>query len=80
MKKDAVPGMINRMWFRAREVGEYDIGCAQHCGVSHYKMKGLLTVMPKDEYAVWAAESSADSARRFDPKDPNLTWGWEWKK
>ena len=36
---DAVPGMINRMWFQAQETGDFDIGCAQHCGVNHYKMK-----------------------------------------
>jgi cytochrome c oxidase subunit 2 len=80
VKKDVVPGMINRAWFRATQTGEFEIGCAQHCGVSHYKMKGLLTVLTAEQFATWAAESSADNSRRFDPTDPNLTWGWEWKK
>jgi len=40
LKQDAMPGMINRMWFQAKETGEFDIGCAQHCGTNHYKMKG----------------------------------------
>jgi cytochrome c oxidase subunit 2 len=79
MKKDAMPGMINSMWFRPVQTGEFDIGCAQHCGTHHYKMKGMLTVLPQEEYDTWAAEMSADSARRFDPDDPSLSWGWEWK-
>ena len=37
VKQDAVPGMVNRMMFYPKEIGEYDIGCAQHCGVNHYK-------------------------------------------
>src|SRR5262249_42487612 len=32
IKQDAVPGMINKMWFQAKQTGEYDIACAQHCG------------------------------------------------
>src|SRR5262249_41388044 len=38
VKQDAMPGMINRLTFQAKEIGEYDIGCAQHCGTNHYKM------------------------------------------
>src|SRR5216684_5344019 len=53
VKMDAVPGQINRMWFQAKELGEYDIGCAQHCGTHHYKMKAQLTVLPVDQYNQW---------------------------
>ncbi len=79
VKKDAMPGMINRTWFKAKETGQFDIACAQHCGTHHYKMKGELTILPEEEYEVWAAEASADSARRYDPKDERAHWGWEWK-
>lgn len=79
MKKDVIPGMVTSMWVRAVQTGEFDIGCAQHCGVHHYKMKGLLTVLTQAQYDVWAAEMSADSARRFDPDSAASSWGWEWK-
>jgi cytochrome c oxidase subunit 2 len=79
VKQDAVPGMINRLWFQAKETGEFVIGCAQHCGVNHYKMQGKLTVLSPDEYAAWAEETSQRSARGFDPKDEEAHWGWEWK-
>ena len=50
MKLDAVPGTVNRMWFQAKETGEFEIVCAQHCGTNHYKMRGTLTVLPRAEY------------------------------
>lgn len=80
VKIDAVPGTVNRLWFQAKEAGEFDIGCAQHCGTNHYKMKGQLTVLPQAEYEAWAAQASANSARAYDPADKGAHWGWEWKQ
>jgi cytochrome c oxidase subunit 2 len=79
VKQDAVPGMINRLWFQAKQTGVFEIPCAQHCGVAHYKMKAILTVLPPDDYAAWAAQASGLSARNFDPADPGAQWGWDWK-
>lgn len=79
VKQDAMPGMINKMWFQAKETGEFDIGCTQHCGTNHYKMKGKLTVLSADEYAKWAAESSANGARVYSEDDKEAHWGWDWK-
>ena len=45
-KIDAIPGMTTRLWFQATEAGRYEIACAQHCGVNHYKMRGLLDRPP----------------------------------
>jgi cytochrome c oxidase subunit 2 len=80
IKQDAMPGMINRLWFQAKEVGEVDIACAQHCGTNHYKMKGMLTVLSEQDYAKWAAEASANGARAFDSNDTGAHWGWEWQR
>jgi len=79
IKQDAMPGMINRLWFQAKETGEYDIACAQHCGVSHYKMKGTLTILSPEEFKTWAADQSAIASRGFDAKDNEAHWGWEWR-
>jgi cytochrome c oxidase subunit 2 len=80
IKQDAVPGMINRLWFQARERGRYDIACAQHCGVHHYKMRGELRVLPPEEFASWAAQASALAQRNYDPEDASGHWGWEWNR
>ena len=79
IKQDAMPGMVNRMWFQAKETGEFDIGCAQHCGTNHYKMKGKLTVLSKEDYAKWAAEMSANGTRVYSEDDSGAHWGWDWK-
>jgi cytochrome c oxidase subunit II len=79
VKQDAVPGMINRLWFHPKETGTFEVGCAQHCGVNHYKMRAELTVLSTEDYARWASEASARGARGYDPKDAEAHWGWEWK-
>jgi cytochrome c oxidase subunit II len=80
VKQDAVPGMINKLWFQAKETGTFDIACAQHCGVNHYKMRGQLTVLAPEAYATWAAQASALSGESFDPNDKGAQWGWPWKR
>jgi cytochrome c oxidase subunit 2 len=79
VKRDAVPGSINKLMFQARTEGEFEIACAQHCGPNHYKMRGLLTVLPPDRYAEWLAAAEADARRAYDPEDAEAHWGWDWR-
>ncbi len=80
VKQDAVPGMINRLWFAAKEAGVFDIACAQHCGVHHYKMRGQLTVLDEAAYRAWEANASDLSAHAWDPDDKTAHWGWDWER
>ncbi len=80
VKQDAMPGMITRLWFVANQTGEYDIGCAQHCGIHHYKMKGKLTIMPMEDYKAWAKAMSEVAAIAYDPNDVEAHWGWDWQR
>jgi cytochrome c oxidase subunit 2 len=78
-KIDAIPGSTTKLWFQAQEAGRYEIGCAQHCGVSHYKMRGWVIATPEDEYRAWLARAETDSRLRFDPADTAaLQEGWPW--
>ena len=58
IKQDAVPGLTTRAWFEATEVGEYELACAELCGVAHGLMKGKIIVLPQDEFESWLAEQS----------------------
>jgi cytochrome c oxidase subunit 2 len=78
-KQDAVPGQITKLWFQATQTGSYEIGCAQHCGVSHYKMRGLLVVEPEEAYRAWLGRAETDSRLRFDPANPATADGWDWE-
>jgi cytochrome c oxidase subunit 2 len=44
VKQDAVPGMTIESWFTPTVAGDYEIACAELCGLGHYQMKGALTV------------------------------------
>jgi cytochrome c oxidase subunit 2 len=78
-KIDAIPGATTRAWFQATTPGRYEIGCAQHCGVSHYKMRGLLVVRPEADYAEWLARAETDSLLRQDPAAPGEIGAWNWE-
>jgi cytochrome c oxidase subunit 2 len=78
VKQDALPGFETRAWFAAKIAGIYEIGCAQHCGVSHYRMRGVLTVESGDAFDAWM-RTRADVARRaYDEDDLEAHWGWPW--
>lgn len=56
IKVDAVKGLDTYAWFRADEVGEYDILCSEYCGVGHSEMIAVLKIVPEDEYLKWLEE------------------------
>ena len=55
MKKDAIPGFINEMWFRADVPGVYRGQCAELCGRDHGFMPVVVEVKSRDEYETWLA-------------------------
>lgn len=64
LKQDAVPGMRIRAWFEATEPGVYELGCAELCGLGHYKMRAVVTVHQAEDYQRWLAERSHTVALR----------------
>ncbi len=63
VKQDAVPGRVLRGWFQAKTLGQYDIACAQHCGVHHYQMGGKVRVLSNEAFEAWRAAMSLDGKR-----------------
>ena len=57
IKEDVVPGKNNYLWFKAQEVGEYDLFCAEYCGDRHSYMLSKVRVLPESEYNAWLAAS-----------------------
>lgn len=35
-----------------------EVACSQLCGLGHYKMKGVVTILPPDKFAEWLAAQS----------------------
>jgi cytochrome c oxidase subunit 2 len=60
IKRDAIPGMINDIWFIVREPGIYRGQCTELCGKDHGFMPIVVRALPEDEYKAWyAAQSTA---------------------
>ena len=59
LKKDAIPGYINELWFKAEKVGTYRGQCAELCGRDHAFMPVVVRVVEKAEYDTWLAGQKA---------------------
>ena len=59
VKQDAVPGMHITAWFQATKTGEFEIGCAELCGMGHYKMRARVFVHTPEEYNAWLTQQAA---------------------
>jgi cytochrome c oxidase subunit II len=58
LKRDAVPGRFNRMWFTATRAGTYDVFCAEYCGRDHSEMRTIVVVHPTmEEFRSWLEEA-----------------------
>lgn len=60
IKQDVVPGMTGHLWLEATRPGQYEIGCAQLCGLGHYRMRGFITVEDQETFQRWLRETKAD--------------------
>ena len=58
VKQDVVPGMITQAQFTPTVPGEYEIACAELCGLGHYRMGGTVYVQSEGEFQAWLAAHS----------------------
>jgi cytochrome c oxidase subunit 2 len=59
-KMDAVPGYVNKTWFKADEAGTWRGQCAELCGRNHANMLARVRAVPFDEYQAWYDRQAAD--------------------
>ena len=52
-KQDIVPGMEIPLEIRVDRPGQYEIACAELCGLGHSQMHSLLIAIPPAEYEQW---------------------------
>lgn len=57
VKQDAVPGLPTQVWVQATKAGEFEILCAELCGLGHYRMRGFVKTEPASDFQAWLAES-----------------------
>lgn len=60
IKQDTVPGMRIPLRFVATTTGDFDVPCAELCGLGHYRMKGTLRVLEPAAFAAWLDARKAE--------------------
>jgi cytochrome c oxidase subunit 2 len=61
MKKDAIPGFVNEMWFQIDKEGTYRGQCAELCGKDHGFMPIVLVAKNEADYGEWLASQKTAS-------------------
>lgn len=78
LKADAIPGRFAKLWFDTNKVGEYEVACAEMCGIHHYLMKAKMTVLSQEDYDSWKNEQEDIAIATNDTESEDLRWGWAW--
>lgn len=58
---DAVPGYINKTWFKVSRPGVYEGSCAELCGANHADMTTRVRVVTVAEFEAWLDRLGKDS-------------------
>lgn len=53
VKRDVIPGQKASVWFQAKQTGNFEIACAQLCGLGHYRMRGFFIVETQEQFDAW---------------------------
>lgn len=75
MKKDAIPGFVNEMWFNIDTPGTYRGQCAELCGKDHGFMPIVVVAKEQAEYDKWVAEQK--QARVSAAADGEREWAMD---
>jgi cytochrome c oxidase subunit 2 len=82
VKQDAIPGLTIPIWFipdvttaemRTRTGNpnfQYEIACAQLCGLGHYRMRGFVTVLSTEDFQKWMDDEQA-KLKELDAAGPD---------
>ncbi len=72
VKKDAVPGTVNEIWFKAEKEGVYYGQCSELCGARHGFMPIKVRIVSDAEFAAWVAKAKDEYAQVEPVKKMNL--------
>ncbi len=59
LKQDADPGRDITGWFNATKTGEFDILCAEICGIGHGLMGARIVIESPAQHAAWMQQHTA---------------------
>jgi len=58
IKSDIVPGREKVMWFIPQTEGDFDLYCAEYCGLRHSYMRSVVKVLSKEKFTAWYGDTA----------------------
>jgi len=58
IKSDIVPGREKVMWFIPEREGDFDLYCAEYCGLRHSYMRSTVKVLSKEKFTAWYGDTA----------------------
>jgi cytochrome c oxidase subunit II len=74
-KMDMVPGMVTYFWFTPTRTGNFEILCAELCGVGHPQMRGVVVIEGEGEYQAWLGKQQTFGQTRLGRRDGPVQTG-----
>lgn len=80
IKEDVIASRNTYMIIEPQKLGEYDIACAEYCGLNHSYMYTKLKVVPEDLFEAWLSADSTNPVAtsiptpkiaKLEPKNEN---------
>ncbi len=75
IKSDMIPGREKVMWFLPKSEGNYDLFCAEYCGLRHSYMNATVKVMSKEKFSAWYGDTTTVSKK--EEAETPATQGFE---
>jgi cytochrome c oxidase subunit II len=62
LKSDAVPGLTTKIRVTPDRAGNYEVVCAELCGLGHSTMRQFVRVLPASEFRSWVSDQKKAAA------------------
>jgi cytochrome c oxidase subunit 2 len=66
LKSDAVPGLTTHLRTTPTRIGNYDVVCAELCGIGHSTMRQRVSVVPAARFKQWLTQKKASGGDKSD--------------
>ncbi len=77
VKKDAIPGFVNEIWFNIEEEGTYRGQCAELCGRDHGFMPVVVVAKSEEDYRAWVGDQKSLAADAAKARENALRQDWD---
>ncbi|MCC7405341.1 MAG: cytochrome c oxidase subunit II [Bdellovibrionales bacterium] len=69
LKQDAVPGRIITGWFKPTKTGQFDIQCAEMCGIAHGAMAARIHIESPEDHQAWVKSLRPDQVTKQNQQE-----------